>query len=222
MADRWLRPTLAALMGLTGASCLQVAFVPLGPTASLGPPPGPITGFIASPLPPRPGRNGRDRSVSASERQSLRPADGNGARIELSRTALAVRRPKELQLAALTAADPALALQRRRLLQLGDDQVAIGRLGDQVALQGCLTASGTSGITAAALRTSTPPAPKHLGERLSRLVGLSPNSFYGCTLVSLTTAATPGAEHRLLSLWNLLQQRRPQGRQPSQRQALAR
>lgn len=186
MADRWLIPTLTALVGLTGASCLQLVFVPLGPTATA--------------LPPRPGQTFFNLGVSATERIQLRPSPGAGPVIELSRTALAVRQPKHLDVAALTATDPSLALQQRRLLQVANGEIALGAIGDQTALQGCRTASGRSVITGQAFRRV--PRPSAItAEKVRRLLGLSPISTSTCQLFTLTTAPGPGAEARLKAAW---------------------
>jgi len=204
MADRYLRPTLVVLVGLTALSCLQVVFAPLGPSAALGPPPGPIAGYTATPLPPRPGRAGRDWVISPTERQRLQPADGKGATVELSRTALSTRRSKDLQLAAITASDPALALRRRRLLPVADGEIGIGTIGDQTALQGCRSWNDRSVVSNKAYLTVPSPLASDPAEKLRRLLGLAPNSSYTCELLTLTTAPDAGDEERLKVVWDRL------------------
>lgn len=203
MADRWLRPTLSALVGLTGTACLQAAFFPLGPSATLGPPPGPISVTTATLLPPRPGRRERDLALSATERLELRPIDGDGAMVELKRTALSARSPKHLQVAAMTAADPSLALQKRRLISVASGEIGMGTIAGQVALQGCRTGNSRSVMSAhrAAQAVTHRPASAR-AEKLSRLLGLSPNSRYDCELITLTTTPGAGAEARLMAVWD--------------------
>lgn len=202
MADRWLRPTLSALVGLTGSACLQAAFFPLGPSATLGPPPGPISGTTATPLPPRPGRRERDLALSATERLELRPIDGDGAMVELSRTALAARSPKHLQVAAMTAADPSLALQKRRLIPVASGEIGLGTIAGQVALQGCRTGNSRSVMSAQAAQAVPHRPASTRAEKLSRLLGLTPNSRYDCELFTLTTTPGAGAEARLMAVWD--------------------
>ena len=205
MADRWLLRSLGALVVLTAASCLQVAFAPLGPSATLEPMQGPIAGFTATTQPPWPGRRDHDLAVSATERLELRPSHGGGPAIELNRTALAVRRRRELQVAALTAADPGLALHQRRLLPVANGEVALGTIGDQAALQGCRSWNGRSVVSSRAfLKVPRPPAPT-TADKFRQLLGLSPNRTYTCELLTLTTAPGPGAEAQLKALWDRIE-----------------
>lgn len=202
MADSWLRPALAVLVGFTGLSCLQVAFAPVGPVAVLGPGPGPIAGYTATHLRPRPGRRNRDWDLSATERLAWRPTDGPGAVIELSRTALATRRRRDLQVAALTASEPALALKQRRLVPVASGEIGLGTIDGQAALQGCRSWNGRSVVRGKAfLKVPNPPATT-TAERLSRLLGLTPNSRYSCELLTLSTTPGPGAEERLKAVWD--------------------
>lgn len=204
MVDPWLRPTLAALVLLTGAACLQVAFAPLGPSAVLGPGPGSVAGFSATPLPPRPGRQSRDLALSATERQSLRPTHGHGAAIELSRTGVSVRKLLQLEVAAVTAGDPALALRQRRLMPVASGEIALGTIGTQLAWQGCRTWRGHSAVRGGAFPKMTNP-PVTMAKLVSRLLGESPTSSYTCELLTLTTAKGPGAEARLRAVWDQLE-----------------
>ncbi|QPN55838.1 hypothetical protein I1E95_11830 [Synechococcus sp. CBW1107] len=209
--DRRLRAVLGGLCLLAGAALVRQIAMPPWPRAAI-----PVASSLSLPegyqlkqLEVRGGERQRDWARSRTRRILLVPgptAPGTkpAAAVELTLTRLVAREPDRLQVAELTRSDPALSLRSRRLLQDMGQEQALGTLGDDPTLQGCVVAGGSSGITASSLGQISGPPPRDPGDRLQRLLGLRPHRTYACVLLSLRGTNRLGGDSLLRDLWSRL------------------
>jgi hypothetical protein len=136
---------LAGLVALTTIALLQLHLWPKRLTP-LPPALGPLPGF---PLKPFPGRSDARFAISSTLRRQL-PSG-----LELRLTTITSLHAADFQVAALTQAMPSLQLRQRRL---ADQDIAIGTIDNQLALQTCLI-GGRYGFTGKSLLGLVPPKP---------------------------------------------------------------
>lgn len=207
--DRQLRAVLGGLCLVALAALFRQIVFPTWPRASL-----PSSALLPRPMHDaltelniRPGERQKDWARSPTRVMAFVPDTTTtqappGAAVELGLTRLVARRPDLLQVAALTRSDPRLSLRDRRLLQNEGQELALGFLDGNPALQSCLVPGGRSGITAQTLEQIVGPPPHNSSDRLLRLLGLRPHRSYDCVLLSLRDTSGQPDHRRLLEVWS--------------------
>jgi hypothetical protein len=113
---------------------------------------------------------------------------------------------RSFQLAQVTAGIRALDVKKRTLRIQGVDELALGQINGEPALQTCLTAGGKGAVIKKSFFALSLEQPvRSRRQELNRLLGLSPNRTYQCLLVTLLgVQGNKHAEAKLISTWEEL------------------
>ncbi|MCT0229509.1 hypothetical protein KQ306_01350 [Synechococcus sp. CS-1324] len=199
-----LRGWLMVTAGVAGLALLQSIVLPRWPQASA---PG-LARFNWPEVPLIPAKplwpGGRTAGLARSTTYGFQLA-GKAApsATRLSLTLLEPRQWRTFQLAQATAEIPLLKLRERRLKKLGENELALGTIQKEAALQTCLTTEGNNFVTEKAFFSlSFEKPPQTNREQLERVLGLRQNRTHRCLLVSLSTArGGSDPDGKLINLW---------------------
>jgi len=113
---------------------------------------------------------------------------------------------RSFQLSQVTAGIRALDLKKRTLTIQGGDELALGQINGEPALQTCLTAGGKGVVIKKSFFSLSFEQPvRSRREELNRLLGLSPNRTYQCLLVTLLGGqGNKHSEAKLITTWEEL------------------
>lgn len=200
MPDLLLRLGLGSAAAMATAASLQVLIWPAKPQAALPP----LTGLqLPSAGAALPGRVSAEVGASPTARFRL----AGSPPLELQLTALANNATEKRQVDTMTAADPALKLRGTRLLtEPGpaagrlSQQVGLGRIGSDAALQTCLLGLGYGFDRESINRLVVGLPNPSRADRWRQLLGERPARNAPCLLVTIRGAGADRAQ--LLTAWH--------------------
>jgi hypothetical protein len=184
-----------------------------------------LTGHHVVPLATDPAKQGRDFSHGPIQHFQLQDK-GTQQPLVLTVMQIRSRNEKTLQMARMAEFEPKFYLRQRHLQLLSSStsqksrpyqlqEVAIGRsplttYPPVVRLQSCLTPGGRAAVTMASIQNHLYDQRAHelarnpIQARLSRFLGLQPNTRWECLAVQLESPEAPGAETTLIETWSKL------------------
>jgi hypothetical protein len=184
-----------------------------------------LTGYHVVPLATDPAKQGRDFSHGPIQHFQLQDK-GTPQPLVLTLMPIRSRNEKTLQMARMAEFEEKFYLRQRHLQLIRSatsqksrshqhQEVAIGRgplttYPSVVRLQSCLMPGGRAAVTMASIQHHMYEQRAHelardpIQARLSRFLGLQPNTHWECLAIQLESPEAPGAESTLIETWSRL------------------